>query len=100
MSLDFALKDLYHFGGSTKAFLKSSVAVIAIPILFLNLAQSLGIFNYSTPVTQFTLTFLDILSQFHVFIVVLSFVLAVAVIITLNHALISHRKNDIAVMQS
>jgi ABC-type lipoprotein release transport system permease subunit len=100
MSVNFALKDLYHFGTQTKTYLRAGIAVLATTFFFLNLSRSIGILEFSTPIRQYTYTMMDIFTQYNLFLIILTFLLAASVMFSLNHALIMHRKQDIAVMQS
>jgi ABC-type antimicrobial peptide transport system permease subunit len=100
MSLEFAIKDLLHFGTQSKVYLRSAIMVNIFAILFLNLTKSLGVLYVASPVTLYTYTIVEIFSQYNLFLLAMAFILAGVVIFSLNHSLIMHRRKDISIMQA
>jgi ABC-type antimicrobial peptide transport system permease subunit len=100
MSINFAMKDLLHFGGQSKSYLKSSVLIIALAIGFLNFTQSLGLLQISGTINLYTYTIVELFSQFNGFLVSLTYILTIILILSQNHAIILQRKKDIAIMQA
>ena len=100
MTLNFAIKDLYHFKEQTKAHLKTNSSVIALAVLFLNLANSMNLLTVHSPISYLTLTLFELITQYHLFLVILIILLVFAVMLNSNHAIVEHRKKDIGIMKA
>jgi ABC-type antimicrobial peptide transport system permease subunit len=100
MSSNFAMKDLYHFRKQAKSYLKGTISIIALSILFLNLIQSVGFLTQPAEVNYLSYTFIELYSQYNTFLISLTIVLTVVIVVSSNHAVIQHRKKDIAIMKS
>ena len=100
MSLNFTFKDISHYDEQTKIYLKSTVLLIAVTIFFINLTQSLGLFLVQSDIHIYNLSIIQFYSQFNEFLMIMMFIAANIVVASQNHAIILHRRKDIAVMQS
>ncbi len=100
MSLNFAIKDLYHFKEQTKAHLKTNSSIIALVVLFLNLTNSMNLLYIHSPISYLTLTLFEIITQYHLFLVILIILLVFVVMLNSNHAIVEHRKKDIGIMKA
>lgn len=100
MSFNFAIKDLYHYKEQTRSYLKSTTAVIALMFFFSNIIPSFGLLNLPASINLYTITIIEIFTQYNKFLLILALILTGFVVISNNHALIQTRKSDIAVMKS
>jgi len=100
MSLNFAIKDILYFKEQTKAHLKTNSSIIALAILFLNLANSMNLLTVHSPISYLTLALFELITQYNQFLVILILILVFVVMLNSNHAIVEHRKKDIGIMKA
>lgn len=100
MSLNFAMKDLFYYSEQSKLYLRNCIVIIGFAIIFLNFTQSIGVLSLSAQSDLFTVTIIELFSQYNNFLVLLTYCLAIVIVLLGNHAIIIQRKKDIAIMQA
>lgn len=99
MSFEFGLKNVFRKRKQSLSYIITIAILTAISVFFIYLGNGLG-FTFMKTNPRFNITTLDLFSQYYMFIIISSIVIAIIWIVVVNHSLIHHKTNDIAIMKA
>ncbi|MHA1111135.1 MAG: FtsX-like permease family protein [Promethearchaeota archaeon] len=99
MSFEFGLKNLFRRWKQSFSYIVTIAILTAISVFFIYLGNGLG-FTFIKTTPRFNVTTMELFSQYYMFIIISSIVIAIIWIIVVNHSLIHHKTNDIAIMKA
>ncbi|MHA1675068.1 MAG: FtsX-like permease family protein, partial [Promethearchaeota archaeon] len=100
MSMNFAIKDIVHHRLESKSILRSNITILSLFFFYLNIVRSFNFLMMPPLINFLNFTLFELFTQFNQFLLILTGILAAAILIINNHAIIEARKKDIAIMKA